>query len=119
MNLWSMSTMSNSVLIRSSTASPRSSVWYSITSRNWPSTRTTGLREFMLLWNTVAMSVQRYWRSSSWSIVVMSVPSNDDRAAGDPARLLQQPQQGHAEGGLARPGLADQPDELPRLDREA
>ena len=30
----------------------------------------------MLLWNTVAMSVQRYLRSSSWSIVVMSVPSN-------------------------------------------
>ena len=29
----------------------------------------------MLLWNTVAMSVQRNLRSSSWSIVVMSVPS--------------------------------------------
>ena len=29
----------------------------------------------MLLWNTVAMSVQRSERSSSWLIDVMSVPS--------------------------------------------
>ena len=34
MNLWSMKTMSNSFLIRSSTAAPRIDVWYSMTSRN-------------------------------------------------------------------------------------
>ncbi len=46
-----------------------------MTSANWASTRTTGLSEFMLLWNTVEMSRQRRWRSSSSGVVVMSLPS--------------------------------------------
>ena len=76
MNLWSMMTMSNSSRMRSVTASPRSVVCCSMASRNWPSTRTTGLREFMLLWKTVEMSRQRSERSSSSARSVMSVPSN-------------------------------------------
>ena len=70
-----MTTISSSSTTRSVTSEPRSSVCSSITSRNCASTVMTGLREFMLLWNTVDICRQRIGRSSLLEACVMSVPS--------------------------------------------
>ena len=74
-NRGSIRTISNSSSMRRRTASPRRSLWYSMTSLNWFSIRTTGFSEFMLLWNTVEMSRHRIALSSSWLRSVMSTPS--------------------------------------------
>ena len=75
----SMRTISNSSRTRAVTAAPRRSLCSSMTSRNWSSTRATGLSAFMLLWKTVEMSFQRSGRRASWSRSVMSRPSKTIR----------------------------------------
>ena len=67
----------------------------------------------MLLWNTVDRSRQRIARSSSSLELQEVVAVEDDLAAADPGRRLEQPQQGGAERRLARPGLPIRPTNSP------
>ena len=88
-------------------------------SRNCASTRTTGLSEFMLLWNTVEMSRQRRARRSSSGRCVMSVPSKVMLPPLMRPGRCSSRSSAVAERRLARARLADQADELAGLDAEA
>ena len=84
-----------------------------MTSRNWPSIRTTGLSEFMLLWNTVAMSVQRIRAQLVLVSVVMSVPSKMIVPPAIRPGCSQQPQQGMPRVVLPEPDSPISPTNSP------
>ena len=88
------------------------------TSVIWSPIFITGLSEFIALWKTIETSRQRKASSSSSFISSTSVAVEQDVAARDDRRRVQQAHDGVGDRRFAAARLAGQPEHLARRDRE-